>query len=255
MTDDWSDDQWDVANTAIRAAAHAILGDGPLSLDELTVMLAERGALAAFDGCEFDELEEIVDEALIETDDTWMSDGGTVCLIRELLRGVVLTHRVSAGELERGVLDSTPDLGAITWGSQHRWSLVGGGQVDHEFPFHDEQHLSEHGSYVGPDGWLDGIEPGELIGATCDGERFGIVRDVTPDLEEQAMELVRAVFDELCDAGSAMESDRLILESVIRDLPVFSTPTAPFGDLIEQSEPLANHNDKQHDAKDDAEQR
>ncbi len=234
MTDDWSDEQWDAASAAIRAAADVILVDGPLMLDELTVMLAERGALAEFDGYELDELEEIVDSALIETDDTWISDGGTVCLVRELLRGVVLTHRVTASELERGVLDSTPDLGAITWGAERSWVSVGG-EVTHEYPFHDEPHVAEHGSYVGSAGWLDGIEPGELIGATCDGERFDIVRDVTPDLAESVVELVRSVFDEVCDDGSAVESDRLILESLIRDPRVFRTPTAPFAELIEQA--------------------
>lgn len=102
MTDEWSDEEWDATYSAIRAVAHEILAEGPLALDELTVMLAERGALAAFDGCELDELEEIVDEASSATDDTWMSDRGTLCLTRELLQDVVLTHRVTAGELERG---------------------------------------------------------------------------------------------------------------------------------------------------------
>jgi SEC-C motif-containing protein len=235
MTDEWSAEQWDASNAAIRAAAHAILDDRPLLLDEITVRLAQRGALASFDGCELDELEEIVDEALLETDDTWMSQGGTVSLTRELLRGVVLTHRATAGELERGVLDSTPDLGTITWGSGRSWSLVGGGEVAHAYPFKGEQHLSELGSYVGPNGWLDGIEPGELVGAWCDGERFGIVRNVTPDQVEQAVELVRDVFDELCDVESAMEPDELIMESLLRDPRIFRTPTAPFGELIEQA--------------------
>ena len=54
MTDEWSDEQWEASSAAIRGAAHAILDDGPLALDELTVMLAERGALALFDGCELD---------------------------------------------------------------------------------------------------------------------------------------------------------------------------------------------------------
>ncbi len=235
MTDEWSDEQWDAADAAIRAAAYTILAAGPLAMDVLTVTLAQDGVLAAFDGCELDELLEIVDQALLETDDTWVSASGTVSLVSELLRGVVLTHRVSGDELDRGVLDATPDLGTITWGSRKTWSLAGGGEVAHAYPFKGEQHLAEHGSYVGPDGWLDGIEPGELISATCDGERFEIVRNPTVDYVEQAAELVRELFDELCDPDSAMECDELILESLIRDVRVFRTPTKPVVELIEQA--------------------
>lgn len=235
MTDEWSDEQWDASDAAIRADAHAILAEGPLAMDELTVMLAERGTLAAFDGYDLDELEEIVDGALLETDDTWVSSGGTVSLTSELLRGVVLAHRVTAGELDRGVLDARPDLGAFTWGSLHSWSLAGGGEVAHAYPFRGEQHLSEHGSYVGPDGWLDGIEPDELIAAACDGDRFEIIRNVSPNGVEQAVALVRVVFDELCDPESAMECDELVMESLIRDRRVFRTPTTPFGEVFEQA--------------------
>lgn len=233
MSEEWSDEQWDAADAAIRAAACTILADGPLAMDVLTVTLAQDGVLAAFDDCELDELVEIVDQALLETDDTWVSASGMVIFVSGLLRGVVLTHRVTADELDRGVLDSTPDLGTITWGLRRTWSLAGGGEVAHAYPFKGEQHLAEHGSYVGPDGWLDGIEPGELIGATCDGERFEIVRNATADYVEQAAELVREVFDELCDPDSAMECDGLVMESLIRDPRVFRTPTAPFAELIE----------------------
>lgn len=235
MTDEWSDEQWEACDVAIRAAAQEILADGPMAMDELTVALAERGALVAFDEFELNELVEIVDGALLETDDTWVSSRGTVVLVEELLRGVVLTHRVTAGELDRGVLDSTPDLGTITWGPRHSWSLAGGGEVTHAYPFDGEQHLSEHGSYVGQRGWLDGIEPGELIGATCDGERFQLVRNISPIDVEQAVELVRDVFDEVCDPESAMECEALIVEALLRDLRVFRTPTAPFAELIEQA--------------------
>ena len=235
MPDEWSDEQWDAADAAIRAAAHTILADGPLAMGELTVALAQDGVLAAFDDCELDELVEIVDQALLETDDTWVSASGTVSLVSELLRGVVLTHRVTADELDRGVLDSTPDLGTLTWGLRRTWSLAGGGEVAHAYPFKGERHLAEHGSYVGPDGWLDGIEPGELIGATCDGERFEIVRNATVDYVEQAAELVREVFDELCDPESAMECGELVMESLMRDLQVFRTPTKPVAELIERA--------------------
>lgn len=235
MTDEWSRKRWDESDAAIRTAAHAILADGPRAIDELTVELSQDGVLAAFEDCELDELVEIVDQALIETDETWTSASGTVSLVRELQRGVVLTHRVTAGELDRGVLDSTPDFATLSWGSRHSWTLAGGGEVAHAYPFEGEQHLAEHGSYEGPDGWLDGIEPGELIGATCDGERFEIVRNASPHHVEQAVELVRAVFAEICDPELAVDADTLMLESLIHDLQVFRTPTAPFVELIEQA--------------------
>ena len=174
MTDEWSEEQWGASDAAIRAAAHAILAEGPLAIDELAARLARDGVLAAFDGCESDELEEIVDEALVETDETWHSNSGVICLVSELLRGAILTHRVTADELERGVLDAMPDLAAIGWGLGHGWTLPSGGEIVHADRGKGEQRLADDGSFVGPAGWLDGIDSGELVAATCDGERFDV---------------------------------------------------------------------------------
>lgn len=233
MTDEWSDDQWSAMDAAIRTAAHAILADGPMPLRRLTEVLVERGALDAFEGCELSELTEIVDDALVETDHTWTSHDGTVCLTSALMHGVVLTHRVSQSELGRGVLDSTPDLGVITWGSEHGWALADGGHVSHDYPHQGQAHLDEHGSYVGPAGWLGGLRPGQLVGVTLDADRFTLVHDVTPVPSKEEAALLREVFDGMCDDAFVVEIDQLILELLLRAPTMFRTPTLPIGDLID----------------------
>ena len=235
MTDEWSDERWDAASAAIRSAAHALLAHGPMALDELTASLDQQGAFAEFDGCGIDELREVVDEALVETDDTWTSSSGAICLTSALLHGVVMTHRVSAGELERGVLDTTPDLGTVTWGTQREWTLAGGGRVTHEFPLAGETQLDEHGSYLGPDGWLDGITPGQLIGVTLDDEQVTVVREVTPSSVDGEAASLREAFEAMCDDAFVVEIDQLVLELLLRDPRVFRTPTVPVGDLIDRA--------------------
>ena len=233
MSDEWSDERWDETNARVRVAAHEVLAAGPLTPHDLTVRLADQGVLVDFDGCEIDDLVEIVADAMAETDETWMSETGVICLSKPLLDAVVLTHRVSAGELERGLLDSSPDLGVLAWGPNRRWALSAAtGEVAHEYRTIGGPGVDEHGSFVGPEGWLDGVVADQLVGATCDGQQFTLVRDVAPKPPSEEPDLLRQVFDGMFDDAFVVEVDQLLLEVLLRDADIFRTPSIPVIELL-----------------------
>ena len=161
---------WDeLAEVVVRAARDELAG-GPLTFDELTAALRRRGVLDSVD-VEGWDLDEIVDECLMSDDTTLDLADGRIAIVDHVLEGVTLTHRVTPGELERGVLDIHPDLHGLMWGAE-KLPLVGaGGVVTTEYPSDGGPRFPEHGSYVGPDGWLAGVEPGDLVGAALPRRR------------------------------------------------------------------------------------
>jgi len=97
----------------VRAAALAVLSDGPMHLSELVDRLESTGALAHLDGFDDGALADEVDEILLDTDDTWMSEEGMVALTASMLDGAIFSHHLTASEIGREVIDATPDLGAV----------------------------------------------------------------------------------------------------------------------------------------------
>jgi hypothetical protein len=88
-----------------------------------------------------DALAELLDEILLYTDDTWMSEDGIVALTTAMLGGAVLSHRITESELEREVLDATPDLGAIDFDSSKWIRCCGNGQ---RRPIANWNHVGDH---------------------------------------------------------------------------------------------------------------
>ena len=113
---------------ALRAAAFELLRDGPLSEATLLDRLLPTGALEPWRLLDDESLLDVLDEALLDTDDCWTTDDGIVMLLATALDGVVFTHRVTPDELDLGELQVTPDFVIIDWDDS---SLVmsGGGVV------------------------------------------------------------------------------------------------------------------------------
>ena len=95
------------------------------------------------------------------TDLVRITDDDKVIRMDLLLDDVVFTHRLTESEIAGDLVDFIPDLAAIDLDT--RELDVPGGTVKLEFDWGDDPHLSEHGSLVGPAGWLDGFTPGELV--------------------------------------------------------------------------------------------
>jgi hypothetical protein len=233
----FSEDEWDDLAKRLIPAAHGLLENGPLTAAELAVGVRDGGVLGlgALDDESIGALTELVDEIMLDDDHVLFSGDGRIVLSRWLFGGVVFTHRVTAGELDRKVLDMVPDLDPLLFLFDSSIELVVGGSVELRFPFENEPHLDEHGSIEGPDGWLDGIEPDELIGVSVVDGRMELARGVDPASGEPEVDAIRALVDVLIEAGSAVEPHELVIEARLSDNGLFTQPTPPVAELLERA--------------------
>jgi hypothetical protein len=225
----------DALDEIVLASAFAELAGGPLTLNNLTLRLRRRGALAHYDGLGDDALAELVDEILLETDDTWMSEDGIVALTTTMFSGAVLSHRITESEIERGVLDATPDLGAIGFDSAGGLELSTGGTLKCCFPFDGEPELDENGSFVGPANWLSSVRAGDIVCIRRQGRTLSV--EVTPDpgpgeAEEAAL---RAAFDVRNSVDVGAEAEELVMDALCHDPTLFRSPVVPIAELLDRA--------------------
>ena len=181
-----------------------------------------------------DALAELLDEILLYTDDTWMSEDGIVALTTAILGGAVLSHRITESELEREVLDAKPDLGAIDFDSDLGLELSAGGTLKCSFAFHDEPGLDENGSLVGPAGWLSSARAGDVVCIRRKGRTVSL--EVSPTLgrgEEEEVAL-RAAFGVRNSEDVGVEAEVLVRDALCHDPTLFRSPVAPIGELLER---------------------
>jgi hypothetical protein len=224
----------DVLDEMVRASAFAELAAGPLALNELAIRLRQGGALAHYDGLGDDALAELLDEILLDTDDTWMSEEGIVALATTMFDGAVLSHRITESELEREVLDATPDLGAIDFDSAVGLELSAGGTLKCCFPFHGEPGLDENGSFVGPAGWLSSAQAGDIVCIRREGRTVSAEVSPDPGRGEPEEAALRAAFDVRNCADVGVEAEELVMDALCRDPTLFRSPVAPIGALLER---------------------
>jgi hypothetical protein len=222
----------DALEAALVDQIESVLSDGPFALDDLTELLAEGGYLDAWDADDFDDLVAIVREILYAHDDFWLAPGEVVAHAPSLLAETVFTHRATADELDRGMLDLAVDLLPVTTDAVGPIALAGGGVLDTGFAETDEGARAE-GSYIGPDGWLSGFAPGEVIALrrTDDGvvvERVDVVG--AGDLE--VAELSRAYDARVPDRDVGAGIDELVLDAITARPAVFTRPVRPLGELL-----------------------
>lgn len=213
---------------AVLDAALGELAGGPLPFDELLERLLERGLTL-----EEDELDEVtLDEILVTTDATWTSEDGIVANVASLLDGSVFTHRITASELERGVVDFTPDLVVIDFDDEEL-RLHGGGVLTLRFPRDAEPEFDAHGSFTGSPGWLDRFQPGDIVAFRRVGqemrlEAVGSVGD--GDAESAAL---ADAFELHAGPGEGIEPIFCIFDALCSDPGLFRTAVLPVGELLE----------------------
>lgn len=146
----------------------ALLDERPRRVDEIAADLEAQGLFDPLD-LPSDDVLDVVYDVIDDINGIWISPQEIVVKLGTLLSGAVFTHRVTQSELERGMLDAHPDFAAVAWHEVEPWRL-GDGLLDLALPELDEG-AAEFGSLIGPDGWLDGFEPGDLVALRCtDGE-------------------------------------------------------------------------------------
>ncbi|MDZ4827486.1 MAG: SEC-C metal-binding domain-containing protein [Actinomycetota bacterium] len=212
---------------AALAAAFEELAAGPLPFDELLDRLQRLGIVV--DTYELDE--EVLDGLLITTDSAWTNEDGIVALTSTLLDGAVFTHRISADELARGVVDVTPDLVALDY-DLDAMRLPTGESITVSFPFEGEPDLDDHGSLRGPPGWLAGYAPDDLVAfsRSGDGVRFARIDDAGEGTAES--DALGAAWALHYRPGMGVEPFEFVLDAMCENPALFRSPVVPVTELL-----------------------
>ena len=222
---------------AVVGALEAIvLGRGPRTVDELAgeLQVAEPELAERLAGERAGDLVGAVTAVARRADELWRLPDGRLAPVLHHLRRAVFTHRVTASELDRGVLDLCPDLVAL---ALPRDVAVAGGVALRTAGSTDDRRAADEGSLLGPDGWPAslGVGPGSLVALRYDGS----VLSVEP-VDEQALDAAAgpAVADGLRRAfaalppGRAPEAHRLVIDTMGEDPTAFAVPVTPVGELL-----------------------
>jgi hypothetical protein len=180
----------------VEQAALEILAEAPRSLEELRKALAKRKTIVSVEDLHSD---------LIAHAEIWHFDDETLGHVPTLLRDVVVTHVLGAGEKQRGMLGVGADLDVWAMLADEGFPLAGGGTVtlryrDHGYDIPDDEL---HG-LEGPEGWLDDFVEGDVLGLRyVDGElRLEAADPSSYDDDEYAEEvraLVRVIEEAVAD--------------------------------------------------------
>jgi hypothetical protein len=167
-----------------------------------------------------------------ESDGFWRLPDGRLAPVLHHLRRATFSHRLTAGELARGVVDLCPDLLALALprivaradGTELR--AIGAG---------DDDRAAEGGSLAGPAGWLATFAPGDLLAVRYDGEAVSI-DPVEPSALDAAAGrdvagALRATYEAL-PATLAPEVHRLVVDTMGLQPASFSVPVEPLTDLL-----------------------
>ncbi|MFC4605538.1 SEC-C metal-binding domain-containing protein [Rhodococcus kronopolitis] len=202
---------------------------GPLSVDDFAGALAEQGLGSAEQAVEL--IGFLEDPAL-----TVLADG-RYAAADAVLEGRTLTHRLSAAEIESGILDVLPDLSPLT-------TLVEAGSPDDDrefsvvFPDFDADVFTARGLtdapapelerlLLRPDA-LSGCAAGDLIGIEVSGGALRLVRLDSPATETDLADPLRRIIVD----GTAGYVDAVALQLMADDPTLFATPAAPLTDLL-----------------------
>ena len=99
-----------------------------------------------------------------------------------LTDGMVLTHVLTARELELGALVAGPDLDAWSHFVDEGQPFAGGGVIRVGFAIQGHALPGDAGAALfGPDGWLDGFSVGDVIALRRDGEAFVVEKAEFPE--------------------------------------------------------------------------
>ncbi len=161
-----------------------------------------------------------------------LDDEDRVVLYADLLDGLVLTHRVGEDEISGGLVCATPDLIGIET-DLDPLPLEAGGSVSLQFDFGDGPRYHEHGSLVGPQGWLDRFEPGDLVAFTRVGELLRLDTVTKPANASEELSALADAFESVTGSlGVAAEPHKILERALIDNPGLFRRPLLPLGELL-----------------------
>ncbi|MGH9039568.1 MAG: SEC-C metal-binding domain-containing protein [Acidimicrobiia bacterium] len=192
---------------------------------ELTAILVERRAAMT--------------ATLVDLVITELTDGGPLeylppdrlIHVERLTAGIVLTHRLTDGEVDLGVLTAGFDLAGFA--RRHELRLPGGAEID-VFSLEDG-----HPVWQGPAGWLDAYGAGALLAIRVGDDDALEISElaVEPAHDPALVARLRAVYDtELAEAGVPVFVEHLLLGLLAGDGNSFAKPRPPLTALCEAAE-------------------
>jgi hypothetical protein len=202
---------------AFAAPALAVLRRrGPLGLAELCDVLA-RESPAVDEEALRAELETRGD--VVEFDDECWGH------VPSLADGLVLTHEVSAEELDRGVLTADGDLDLWARLADEGMPFAGGGELRAVYSCHGLPRGAASG-LAGPAGWLDGCRPGAVIGLRLTGGSLELLPEPDIDASDSRRSEVGALVYQAI--GAAVDA----LEWYDNDPDAAVVPGAPIDEVL-----------------------
>jgi SEC-C motif len=147
-----------------------------------------------------------------------------------LTERIVLTHRVNESEKELGALSWVgSDLAGFAWYDE--LSTADGDDIA-AFSFE-----YGHVGWQGPDGWLDDIAVGDLIGVRVED---GVVRidrlQAEPAIDDQLIARVRRLYDaEVEESPLPLLCEDLVFALLVEDPTTFDRPQPPLSELCERA--------------------
>lgn len=237
------------AGDPIADLALELLAERSWDRDDLVRELAHRGAFDEFGHDDDDDTEAgtedlddeqiaslggVLDEVLFDLEHVWPTPGRWM-RTDVAIDATMQTHRVTAAEVTDGALLHGTDLDLVTFTHAGAIEFVDGGALDLSFGDLDD----DPGSTVrlrGPDGWLDDITPGSLIGLRHVGRRVELVRDVPEpddDANRRAADALRAAFEARVPPGLGVEPEIVAMDALGSDPGAFRVPVAPMTELLE----------------------
>lgn len=220
-----------------------LLQDGPRLGSELVQDLLDGGffddeLLAGLDEGDSGrvELEFLVQDVAAEDDDIWVSAhlDPTLALTSDLLGDVVLTHRLTAEEIEKDEVKLVPNLVVLDWDLRDRLQLQeGGGRLVHaarpDLPGDDA------GVFEGPPGWLSGFSPGDLVAFRRTGPTVDVaaVPAGEPAEDSAVVEVLREAAGRRLDPSQYQEAASVVLDALATDGLAFRGVCRPLGELWE----------------------
>lgn len=162
-------------------------------------------------------------EELIDDDPRLFDTGGALLRLDLLLDSLVFTHRLTAGEVERSVLFTHPDLPVIDWDGIETFQTPAGTVTN---PVRDL-------ALDGPEGWLGEFSPGDVVSIR---RRLGVlsVEHAPASLDTEPALAIRSAFDAslAVDGDPVQELGEVLLLAVEMTPTLFRTPVAPLSELI-----------------------
>jgi hypothetical protein len=213
-------------------AVLGLVGEGPRPVRDLVPALVEGGFLEDYEHVEPAVVEQLIGHLLRAADGVWVSEHDMVASTAAMLDGTVFTHRATASELERGVLDCIPDLVVVDFDVEDGLRLPDGQELDLvRLPADGGDPL---GSLAGPPGWLAGVSAGDLVAVRRQGRVVDVtVVDLTA-LGDGTAE--RAAIDAALAASSPEVGNPLIdvvLDALADTAQMFRSAVRPLGELLE----------------------